>query len=251
MRISQLVLILLIFFITNLSASELENLIFKGNESFSKYMYMESLDYFKKAIALNPLNYEARWKASRSACDAGNLIQEKNFKIELFKNAELNARKAVEISPDSAMGHFQLGVALGRIAMNVSSKEKIKLSKIIKMEFDKAVELDSNLFNCWHAIGRWNREIATLSWVERKFATMFFGEIPRASLEDAEKAFKKALSLDPNGMHHYVHIGITYEKAGKDKLAVDSYKKALSLKTVRPGDKKDREIAEKRLKELR
>lgn len=244
--------ILIVFCALTLYAenSNVLEIIKTANSHFSKNEDTKALDQYRKALKSDSKNFEALWKTSRSCSNIGDLEKDNNKKIALFKEAESLSKIAVELYPDSAMAHFYLGVALGRIALNVGNKEKLKLALIIKQEFIKTTELDPEFSYAWHALGRWYREIATLSWIERKFANMLFGKVPEASLEEAEMAFNKAIKLDPNGLANYTHLGITYEKKGNHKLAIKNYKKAISIIPIKLEDKKNWNLAKLKLKKI-
>lgn len=69
------------------------------------------------------------------------------------------------------------------------TKEKIQLGNEFKEHRDLAMAIDPNDVFLNHIYGRWCLEVASLTWVERKAATAFFGEPPEATFEEALASF--------------------------------------------------------------
>jgi tetratricopeptide (TPR) repeat protein len=93
--------------------------------------------------------------------------------------------------------------------------------------------------------------LATLSWVERKFADIFLGGIPKeASVEKAVECFKKAIEINPEVIVHHLELGVTYEKLDQNDLAISEYNKVLELPIYHSEDKVHQAAAEKHLKKL-
>ena len=148
-------------------------------------------------------------------------------------------------------GYLYQGIALGRIALDTSAKERIRLSKAVKSNFDKAVSLDPRDDFAWHGLGRWHRKVATLSWIEKGFANMFLGGVPKeASVENAAACFKKAIAIKPSHINHHLELGITYEELKKKDLAVQEYRKVVDLPKKDADDDRYKQKARERLKKL-
>ena len=76
-----------------------------------------ALAHYEQAAKLDQSSYEAAWKASRSAVDIGSYSNDKSRREALFTSAEQYARRAVQLNPGSAEGHFSLARALGKTAL--------------------------------------------------------------------------------------------------------------------------------------
>ncbi len=245
------ILMILVFTVFSGFAQEVDSLIQLGDLAYEKFDNQSALDYYQKAWKQDPQNYVIAWKLSRAYVDVGETLKDKDKRKEYFKKAEEFARKAVELNPSGAKGHLYLSIALGRVALDAGAKERIRLSKEIKAEVDKALELDPNDDIAWHVLGRWHRKLATLNWIERNFANMFLGGVPKeASVEKAAECFKKAIELNPGHINHHLELAITYEKLGKKDLAIEEYKKVLELPKKDADDDKYKKIAQEKLKKL-
>lgn len=231
-----------------LSASEL---LASADRAYARFDYETTLTYCQQAFAADSHNYQVAWKLSRAYGEIGEELKNKDERKAHFKKSEHFARKAVEINPDSAKGHVFLSVALGRVALEAGAKERIRLSKEIKEEVDRAIEIDPNDDIPWHVLGRWHRKIATLNWLERNFANIFFGGVPKeASLEEALRCFQRAIELHPEHINHHLQLALTYEKLKEKELAIQTYEKVLALPAVDPDDNAHQQLARERLKKL-
>ena len=225
--------------------------IAKGDSAYKAWDNAKALEYYQKAVQMDSTNYEALWKLSRAYVDVGEKLKDKKQRRKHFKKAEIFARKAISVNPDGSKGHLYLSIALGRVALDAGPKERVRLSKEIKAEVDKALSLDPNDDIAWHVLGRWHRKLATLSWIEKKFANIFLGGVPKeASVKTAAECFQKAISLNPNHIHHHLELGITYEKLKMKDKAIAEYKKVLELPKSDPDDDEYKAEARKRLKKL-
>ena len=142
-------------------------------------------------------------------------------------------------------------IAIGRVALDAGAKERVRLSKEIKKEVDLAIKLDPNDDIAYHVLGRWNRKLANLSWIERGFANMFLGGVPEdASEENAAAAFKKAIELNPGYINHHLELGMTYEMMDMEEEAKAEYQKCLNLPKSSAADDKHKVTAQEKLDDL-
>ncbi len=223
----------------------------KGDEAYAKFDNAAALEAYQKAVEADPNNYEALWKLSRAYVDVGETLKDKDQRKQYYRRAEEYARKAIEVNPNGAKGHLYLSVALGRVALDASPKERIRMSKEIKAEVDKALQLDPNDDIAWHVLARWHRKLSTLSWIEKKFANLFLGGVPKeASIEKAVEAFQKAIELNPDHINHHLQLAITYEKMGEKEKAIAEYKKVLELPVKDADDPEHKAFAKERLEDL-
>src|ERR1700719_3694627 len=77
-----------------------------GDKEYVAMNAPAALAHYQEAIKLDPKNYEALWKASRSAVDLGSFERNDKTREDDFRNAEAYARSAVEVNPGDAEGHF-------------------------------------------------------------------------------------------------------------------------------------------------
>ena len=232
------------------TVSSLE-LISHGDAAYKKFDNKAALVLFKKALETDPKNYEASWKLARAYVDVGERLSDTKERRSYYEKGYDCAKKAVAINPNGSKGHLYLSIAIGRVALDAGAKERVKLSKEVKSEVDKALAIDGQDDVAWHVLGRWHRRLSSLSWIEKNFANMFLGGVPKeASMENAVDCFRKAIQLNPAHINHYLELGITYEKMGKKELAVAAYSKVLELPIKDADDEDHKKEAERRLKKM-
>lgn len=237
---------------STLVAQDVQTLMSKGDSSYHAYNNEAALEYFTKVLEMDENNYGASWKLARAYVDVGETKQDKEERKAFYKNGEEFARKAVKIDSNGAKGHLFLSIAIGRVALDAGKKEQVRLSKEVKSEVDKALDLDPNDDIAWHVLGRWHRKMATLNWIQRNFANIFLGGVPKeASVEKSAECFQKAIEINPGHINHYLELGITYEKLKDKENAISQYEKVISLPKADADDEKYKEEAQIRLSKLK
>lgn len=233
------------------AGSDLADHLATGDSLFKIFDDKGALDAYLAALMIDSLNYEANWKASRAYLDVGEIIEDEDERADYYQKGTACAKQAVKIKPEDGKGHLYLSIALGRIALDAGAKERIKLSKEIKQEVDLAIKYDPTDDIAYHVLGRWNRKLANLSWIEKGFADMFLGGVPEeASDENAVAAFKKAVEINPKHINHHLELGITYEMMGLDEEAGQEYQTCLELPKSSSDDDKYKKDAQERLEDL-
>jgi tetratricopeptide (TPR) repeat protein len=235
-----------------LFSQEIPILLAMGDQAFSTFDNKSALEYYSKVLAQDSTNYEALWKTSRAYVDVGETLPDKEQRKTYYKNAEKSAIKATEVNPEGAKGFLYLSVAIGRVALDAGKKEQVQLSKDVKAAVDKSLALDPNDDIAWHVLGRWHRKMATLNWVQKNFANIFLGGVPKeASVESSAECFQKAIELNPGHINHHLELGLTYEELKMKDKAVAKYKEVLELPKKDSDDDEYKKQAEERLKKLK
>lgn len=232
-----------------LFAQTVEELLAEGDAAYEKFDHLSALKAFQGVLAQDSSNCEALWKAARAHVDLGETA-EKDIQENNYMQAEKLARKAVALCPDNDMAHLELSVAVGRVALMVGGKKKVELSREVKSEALKALELNPQNDLAHHVLARWHREVANLSGLLKTFAKILYGGLPDASNENAVEHFKKAIEIDPGFINHHLELGITYQEMKEWQLAKECYEKVLELPINDSDDKDHKAEAGKRLKEV-
>ena len=205
-----------------------------------------------QALKIDPNSYEALWKAGDQYTELADRLPEKqkSQKEIYFTKARELCDKAIEVNPDGWEAHFRLSVALGRLALFQGGKEKIRLSKLVKEEAEKAIAINPEADLVYHVLGRWHQNIANLSGVLKFFAKVLYGGVPPASNEEAVAMFKKAIEIDPNHIEHFLELGRTYKFMKEKDLARESFQIVLNLPVLDEDDEKFKEEARELLDDL-
>ncbi len=189
-----------------------------GDKQHAAFNSAAALTHFDAALALEPGNADALGKASRAAVDVGEGEQNRARRDSLFRVGERNARAAVAANPSEAEHHFALARALGRAALTVGVRDRVKYAKEIRVAALKALEIDPDHPGALHVMGVWNAEVMRLNGVERFFAKNVLGGgiLGTANWKEAVSYMERAVAVDPERLTHRLDLAKIYVDV-KDK----------------------------------
>jgi tetratricopeptide (TPR) repeat protein len=195
------------------SAAEVAATIAAGDAAMDRLDLEAGIAAYRSVLEAEPASYEATWKLVRALTDKATLSKAPTEQEGLCVEAETLARKAVSLSPSDANGHAYLAVAVGKLALFEGGKRKVELSKEVKAEAEKALELNPDDDVALHVLAIWNREMVELGWFLKSFAQLLYGKFPPASLDVAITDLRRASELKPDVIPHHVELGITLASA--------------------------------------
>lgn len=200
-----------------------------GEFQYASGRLPEARAAYASALEAAPGHFPTLCRLSRTESELGEL-QKGDTQRATRAAAVEHARAAVKAAPDSAGGHVWLAVALGRQALSEGPKTKLALSREIKSEVDRALQLDPANGRAWHVLAMWNVKLAGLNAIERMAANAVLGGVPKgASFEQAEQAFQKAIELEPEYVNHRLEFGRLLKERGRKKEAKAELEKAIAL----------------------
>jgi tetratricopeptide (TPR) repeat protein len=198
----------------------------------------------------NNVNYV--YGAAQSYCRIGYRQATESAKQNYYKTGLKLAQKAVKLDDKNAEAHFSYALALGRINENAGSKQKIANAKLIKREADRCIELNAKHAGAWHLLGRWHRELASLSSMEKAMVNSFFGGMPTgASNDKAIECFKTAINLESGYILHKYELANTYYKMDDKTNAKTWLAEAMKCEQKTTDDKDGYKKCEELQKELK
>ncbi|XP_050576377.1 regulator of microtubule dynamics protein 1-like isoform X2 [Bombus affinis] len=112
----------------------------------------------------------------------------------------------------------------------LSVPDKIKNGIIFKKYIELALEMQPDDFGLHYLLGRFKYEIANLSWIEKKVATLF--EIPNVSIEETLICFETAARLGSTNPYTQLYISKCYIALKKYTCAIDLLKEILEKPIV-------------------
>ncbi|MCW8796283.1 MAG: tetratricopeptide repeat protein [Chlorobium sp.] len=209
----------------------------KGDDAFYALDYETADTLYRAFLEDNPDNAAVYWKLARLYVSMGEALPPEHTadRHPYLKRAVEYAERSIQLNDKLAEGHTWLAASLGVLADNAGPREKIKRANIIKSELDRALELNPQDDIALSILGSFNREIASMGWMEKVFAKTFLGSLPKGSYENAEILFKKAISSNPRVIRHYYELGKLYIdlKRYEDALLVlnEALKKPILMKS--------------------
>ena len=220
----------------------------QADAQYAQRDFEGALAICRAALATDSTSYELWWRLARSLTDRGARATYDGAKPKAqaaFEEAVAAGRKAIGVATigaagskgDRPEGHLELSVALGRLALFKGGKEKIRLSKEIKAEADRALAIDPQQDRAEHVLGRWNRGIAELSFFEKAVANTILGGLPKGATYDAAVThFEQAIAINPDYANHHVELGRTLLELGLKAKARAEFEKALACPVKTPFD---------------
>jgi tetratricopeptide (TPR) repeat protein len=206
-----------------------EELVAEGDHHYAAARLAEAHTAYMAALREAPGHFAALCRVSRTESELGE-SQKGDVQRATRAAAVEHARLAIKAAPDSAAGHVWLAVALGRQALAEGPKTRLALSREIKSETDRALQLDPDNGRAWHVLAAWNAKLAGLNAMERMAANAVLGGVPKgASFENAEKAFQRAIALEPAYVNHRLEYGKLLKERGRKAEARQELEKAVAL----------------------
>ena len=143
-------------------------------------------------------------------------------------------QRAVEISPNDAEAHYNLGNTLKGLGRLKDAEASFSKAILIKPEYAQA---HSNLGNTLKGLGRLKDAEASFSkaiTIKPDLAEAHYNlgntlkEIGR--LEEAETSYKKAITIKPDYAEAYYNLGATLQELCRLRDAEENYSKAILIK---------------------
>lgn len=203
-----------------------------GEFQYASGRLPEARSAYAAALEASPGHFATLCRLSRTESELGELQKGDQQRTTRAAAVE-HARAAIKAAPDSAGGHVWLAVALGRQALSEGPKTRLALSREIKSEVDRALQIDPGIGRAWHVLAMWNVKLASLNALERMAANAVLGGVPKgASFEQAEHAFQKAIELEPEYVNHRLEYGRLLKERGRKAEAKAELEKAVALPPV-------------------
>lgn len=202
-------------------SQDVQYLVKQGEELEKATRDAEALAKYLEALKLAPNDLKALCKASEMYSILGNRQKEKAKKIEHFNAASTYAKQALSVDAKSADANYAMAVAMGRMALISSGKEKVQNVREIKKYCDAALAVDPNHIRALHVLGKWHLEVTTLNFAEKAALKIVYGGLPPASLPQAILNFEKARSIDQGFILNYLELAKAYMENGQSDKAID------------------------------
>lgn len=187
-----------------------------GDSVYARFKPDESLPHYLAAIGPDSSNYEALWKAARSEIDLAETERDEGRRDRYSKAGEALARRAIHVNPNDAEAHFHLARALGRRALSVGVRDRIKFATEVRAEALEALKHNPNHPGGLHVMGVWNAEVMRINGVSRFLAKNVLGGkvFGEASWERAVSYMERAVAVDPDRIVHHLDLAKIYADVG-------------------------------------
>jgi FimV-like protein len=197
----------------------------RGDTAYATLRPGDALVHYEAALSADANMYEALWKASRSLADLAEYETEGSKRAEMYRQAEALARRAVAARPDDPEGHFNLARALGRVALSVGVRDRVKFGKEVREHALEALRLNPDHPGALHVMAMWHAEVRRLPGLARFFAKSFLGGqvFGSANWDDAVRLLSRAVEVDPERLAHHLDLARVYRDIGDREKARAHY----------------------------
>lgn len=195
-----------------------------------------ALDAYIAANLKKPDQISTLTKIAKQYGDSMDRLKNKMDRKAAGERSLAWSRHALKVHPQHSDAHLSVAISLGKLVEFMGNKEKIKTSREIKTEAEKALALNPKSDYANHLLGRWHQNIADMSGATRMVAKFIYGKVPRGSFQEALKHFSKARKLQPNRLIHELEYGRTLAMMGRKKEAEAVLSKALGKPNREPDD---------------
>ena len=211
-----------------------------------------ALKHYEAALAVDSTSYEANWKAAREAVDAGEFNPSADTRAQLYRDAEHFARRAVAANPGDAEGHFHLARAIGRNALTMGSRDRIKYAKVVRNEALEALKIAPKHPGALHVMGVWNAEVMRLSGFTRMIAKNFLGGavFGQANWQNARQYLEQAVAVEPERLVHHLDLADVYRDTHDVTKAREQYELVIRGAPTEYNDPNYKREAEQRVRDM-
>lgn len=202
-----------------------------GDRDYRALQAQLAYDHYQKAIAADSGNYDAFWKASRSAIDIGSYIKDAPSRAALYASGEQYARTAIHLRGQDAEGHFALARALGKTALTQSPRGRVKYATEVRAHALECLKASPGHPGCLHVMGMWNAEVMRLNSLTRLVAKNVLGGrvFGTASWREAVRYMEAAVAAEPDRIVHRIGLADVYGDTGEKSKARAERETALRL----------------------
>lgn len=187
-----------------------------------------SLNIYSDVLSKDDDNLEALWNASILHSKKGYRSTNDDVAETEYEKALNLARQAVDLYPDSGHAYYALAVGIGRMSLLEGPANKVRASRDIQENIEKAIDRVPDFAPVWHLYGVWHSDIANINGAIRAAAT-FFGGIPDASNEKAEEYLNRAIMLDSDNILFRLDFAKHYRKVNQPAKARELLEDILTL----------------------
>ena len=230
----------------NALSQSAEDFIRLGDYAYAQCQNDSARVQYEQAYKLAPDSFEVLKRMATVYNDEGRvLLHSSDSAEEKYRKAIPFARELAVRYPDSAEAHFYLALCLGSLIPFQSVHQKISGSKEVLYHLNETLRLDSSMVLAYVLLGVFWREAASLSWFEKAFVRIIYGESIDKTIQDSENILLRAKELDPKCSYAYYELYWTYKSMGKKDLAMQNLSAVLEFSPVNLREKIQQKEARK------
>jgi tetratricopeptide (TPR) repeat protein len=232
------------------AAESVDTLVEKGKAFERKFQTNDALPLYLSAEKVEPKNPELLVRIARQYRYLMTDASDNQEKLRLGHIALDYSTRAAACGPKDCDAQLAPAITLGKMLPFLPTKEQVSASSRIKESVDKALAINPHNDTAWHILGRWNRVLAEVSSAKRLVAGLIYGQLPKGSIEEAEQDMKKALTINPHRLMHYIELGRIYAQMGRKQDAREFINKGLAMPDAEKDDPETKQRGRETLAKL-
>lgn len=221
----------------------------RGDEEFARRNYPLALAVYDSVLTTSTDSAGVLWRLARLYVCLADVAPE-GEQLDLYRRAEEFAVRSISSDSTRSEGHSWRAAALGNVAVFEGSKTKVRLCTVIKQELDRAIALNPRDDIAFSILGSFYRTLGNVSWIERRLATLFLGDLPEGGYGESEVALKEAIVLAPRVIRHHFELGTLYKELNRNGEALAEFRQVLSLPLLLSSDEGRQLTAARLVKDL-
>jgi len=234
-----------------LPAGEIDTLLKDALAAEARLDSRTALQLYEQADAARPDDAFILQKIARQYSDLVVEQPDAEGKKRYAQSALDYAQRAVALKPDDAVNVLSLAVCHGKLAVYSDTKTKIRYSRLVKEEAERALALDPHYAWAHHLLGRWHYEVADLGATSKFFVRLLYGGLPPASFDEGIRHLRRATELEPDELNHWLELGFAHAAAGQLEAARKEWTRGLAMPSRSKHDEPAKQRARAALAALR
>ena len=215
--------------LASLGAADVTDLLQQAARAEARLDSRTALALLQQADALEPDNSRTLQRIARQYSDLVVEQPDAAARQRCATQALQFAQRAVALDPHNAVNVLSLAVCHGKLAADGDARTRVRYSRLVREEAERALALDPGYAWAHHVLGRWHCEVATLGPADRFFLQVFYGGLPGASLEAGVRELQRATELEPDELNHWLELGFACAAAGRPAEARRHWARGLAL----------------------
>ncbi|MDI1249021.1 MAG: hypothetical protein PSV13_09185 [Lacunisphaera sp.] len=211
--------ILLLTLVALARAGEAAPHLLEAQAAEARLEVRRALELFLQADAAQPDNAFILQKIARQYSDLVDDQPDITEKKRYAQTALDYARRAVALNPADPVNVLSVAICHGKLALYSDTREKVRNSRFVREDAERALALNPDYAWAHHVLGRWHYEVASLGSTAKFFVRLFYGGLPAASFDEGIRHLRRATELEPAELTHWLELGFACLAAGQPDAA--------------------------------
>lgn len=204
-------------------------LVDAARDAEARHDAARALELYRRASEADPGNAFLHQKVARQYSDLVLEQPTTSAKRAWAESALHHAQRAVELDPHDPVNVLSVAICYGKLAVYGDTRTKVRNSRLVRERAERALALDPGYAWAHHVLGRWHREVASLSGAASVYVRLFYGGLPPASKAEAVRHLEQAAALEPGELNHHLELGFAYAAAGRHEEARSAWTRGLAM----------------------